>query len=551
MNSPDRVAASAQHGWRAATLAIESLGFALTVFTAHAADAIPSTATATNWVDTFIGQLQSSRKSGEPSTGYGLVWKEGKVSVTPYATGKENRDAPKGVELKPRDRLATPTGARAILLQLSEATAVHEQTELSVAVDNSLELKSGTFYVKSLAAPTGRINIRTPVGLVEWKGTEFQLEVDKDTGKTTLVLNDGVVMLSSTNGAAGQFDSFTASAAGAADFVVGVMAAGEGPRKPTADEQPAVKTFNQIIQWVLYYPAVLDLAELPSSLAEERALQESLAAYRKGDLPTARAAYPPDRFEAQSGSAAERVYRAALLTAFGQIDEVERSLAPLVSATSSEPSAERARRLARAFLTLIAAVRHDDLGPRPPLETLQLRTERLAESYYLQSRSDDRENIEHALKAAQAAAATNAFGGFGFAQGRVADLEFSRGHTAAAQAALKQARDLAPENPQLLVLEGYLFAAAGQVKKALDSFKQAVAKDGRLGDAWLGLGLCLIRQGQAEAGLRFLQMAVAREPQRATLKSYLGKGYEALGQRDAALKELRSAKRTDPQDPTP
>ena len=73
----------------------------------------------------------------------------------------------------------------------------------------------------------------------------------------------------------------------------------------------------------------------------------------------------------------------------------------------------------------------------------------------------------------------------------------------------------------------------------------------RLGDAWLGRGLCLIRQGKDEDGRRDLQVAAALEPNRAFFHSYLGKAFSNDGNEPKARLELERAKTLDPKDPTP
>ena len=525
------------------------LGLGLTLCPARAADPVSPPPADIDWLDAFIRQAESSgTTNGAPN--YTLVWKRGGVKLVRAGTETEENAEPapgeKLVELEPRDRLRTPAAAQAILLQIREATALWQQTEVRVTEDNHLYLVKGRFYTKSLGSSRNQppVQIETPAGLVTPQGTEFQLEVDPATGETRLWLSDGRVLLSNANGTHTLDAPPVAGDPAKADFAVGVMKAGEMPRS----EPPAVATFNHIIQWVLYYPAILDLAELPPGLDADPSLAASLAAYRRGDLQSAWDRYPHP-MDGPARSEADTLYRLALLTAFGHIDEAERLIAPWRSGTGDGNAA----RLARAFDRLIAAVRHDHLPEWATDDGLQLRTEWLAQSYYLQSANGVRDNIERALQAARHATGPAGSPPFGFALGRVAELEFSRGHRAAAEAALREARQpgASPDNPQLLVLEGYLHAAAGRLKEALASFKQAVARDGRLGDAWLGLGLCLIRQGQTEAGLKCLQTAVAREPQRATLKSYLAKGYDLNRQPDAALKELTSAKRTDPADPTP
>ena len=78
-----------------------------------------------------------------------------------------------------------------------------------------------------------------------------------------------------------------------------------------------------IIQWTLYYPAILDPDELELSAGIKEALGPSLDAYRSGDLLQALAKYPEGRAAA---SESERVYHAALLLAVGQVDGAQQLL---------------------------------------------------------------------------------------------------------------------------------------------------------------------------------------------------------------------------------
>src|SRR5207245_1998819 len=82
-----------------------------------------------------------------------------------------------------------------------------------------------------------------------------------------------------------------------------------GPPRKTA----VIEAVN-VIQWCLYYPAVLDLDELSLTDTERQALAASLAAYRSGNLPQALALYPPNR---QPASVAEKTYSAQLQLSAG------------------------------------------------------------------------------------------------------------------------------------------------------------------------------------------------------------------------------------------
>jgi tetratricopeptide (TPR) repeat protein len=132
----------------------------------------------------------------------------------------------------------------------------------------------------------------------------------------------------------------------------------------------------------------------------------------------------------------------------------------------------------------------------------------------------------------------------------VAELEFSFGNTRAANEAVTRSLALAPRNAQALALKGFLRAADNKTGEALDWFNRAIAADASLGNAWLGRGLCRIRQGDVRGGREDLLIAAAIEPRRAQLRSYLGKAYADTGDTKRALHELALAKEMDANDPT-
>jgi len=94
-------------------------------------------------------------------------------------------------------------------------------------------------------------------------------------------------------------------------------------------------------------------------------------------------------------------------------------------------------------------------------------------------------------------------------------------------------------------------AAANRLRESESAFEQALALDPGLGDAWLGRGLCRIRQGRPQEGLDDLEVAASMEPQRAFLRSYLAKGFAQTGTAERVNHELDLARRLDPHDPTP
>src|SRR4051812_1642249 len=230
-------------------------------------------------------------------------------------------------------------------------------------------------------------DFETPLVSGAIRGTEFNLAV-AENGRTVISLIDGEVDL---NNAQGQLSLRTGEEA--------VVEPTSPPRKSSMLDA------TNIIQWCLYYPAVLDETEIPFSDSERRALRDSIAAYRSGNLPSALALYPATR---QPSGDAERVYRAQLQLAAGQVTEAEQAINPV-----QEPNA---RALAETVRLLIAGVKFQQQAISPEPRTA---SGLLAQSYYEQSRS----RLNQALSFARAAVQRDEKFGYGWA--RVAELEFS------------------------------------------------------------------------------------------------------------------------------
>ncbi|HXJ75469.1 MAG TPA: TonB-dependent receptor, partial [Candidatus Dormibacteraeota bacterium] len=446
-----------------------------------------------------------------------LLTVEGKVEVAPNGT-LDWQPARTNQVLHPGDRLRTGLRSRASLqwsglsvLRVNALTTMQIQPPPRPGGTPALELNSGASYLFSRERP-GEIQFRTPLASGAIRGTEFQLAVGDD-GRTTLSLLDGAVAM--TAGAQ------TEQVNSGEELLV-------EPGRPPA--KTALLNARRVIQWVLYYPAIVDPAELGLSSAEQTALQESLQAYRDGDLPQALARYPADR---QPGSDAERLWRAALLLAAGQVD----------SALAGLPEAGRLGPVTRALQEMVETVRGEELDPAtaPAPRTT---SEWMARSYLWQAHS----RLDEALAAARAAQEQSPQ--FGPAWVRVAELEFGFGRVPQAQAALDRGLALSPRHAQGLALRGFLLAAANRNTEALGAFEQAIAIDGALGNAWLGRGLIKMRRGRVLEGRQDLQVAAALEPQRGVLRSYLGKAFAHTGEPERAEKELRLARHLDPGDPT-
>jgi Flp pilus assembly protein TadD len=458
--------------------------------------------------------------AAQPASGAGganclILSAEGKVEVaikgkTAWAAGTTNQ------VLHPGDRIRTGLRSRATLrwsdlsvLRVDQLTTMEIAPPEKPGGKAELDLKSGASYLFSREKPS-EIQFRTPAGSGAIRGTEFNLAV-AENGRTEMTLLDGAVDLKNDRGA------------------ITLKGGEQGTVEPN---QPPAKTAvvdaMSIIQWALYYPAVVDPDEVGLSTAEKDALSASLQAYRQGDLLQALKSYPDNR---PPGSEAERVFHAALLLAVGQVAQAESDLGGVSSASGP----------ANAIREVIAVAKGQHLDN---LTEPTSASEYLARSYTMQSRS----KLTAALEAAGAATAKSP--DFGAAWVRVAELEFGFGRTAKALAALKKGLELSPRNADGLALQGFVMIAAGKNTEGMASFDQAIAADGALANAWLGRGLLKIHNGRIKEGRADLQVAATLEPRRAVLRSYLGKAFADAGDQTHAQKELALAKELDPNDPT-
>ncbi len=424
------------------------------------------------------------------------------------------------------DRVRTHENSRVTLLVSGQSVARFGRLS-EFAIDSPVapnqqpgfSLTRGLLYFFHRDKPAGiRINTRTAAAAIN--GTEFNLAAE-ESGRTVLTMLDGEVELSNALGTI----TLTSGEQGSVE-------AGQAPVKT------AVINSINVIQWALYYPAILDLDELVIGQPERQLLEPSLNAYRSGDLLRALAEYPPGRIAA---SAAEKVYLGALLLAVGRVEQTEALFDSLPQNGEAGAANDSNLALAGAVRQLIAAVKLQSWqrGRGP-----ELASEWLAESYSQQSQT----NLTDALRAARRAVEKSPNFGFGWA--RLAELEFSFGHVPAAVEALEKSLSLAPRNAEALALKGFLLSAQNRIREGITFFEKAMAVDGALANAWLGRGLCRIRRGEAEAGRRDLLVAAALEPQRALLRSYLGKSYSDAGDKQRAAKELELARKLDPKDPT-
>lgn len=432
--------------------------------------------------------------------------------------------------LQAGDRLSTGEKSRAQLLWYDRSILNVDQLSLIEIPSPTptkpkfgFKLLQGLIYFFHRDTP-GELEFQTPRISAIVKGTEFAVRVSPD-GTTRVSVFDGSVAMQEESGA-----------------TVVVETHQEGIAAPGMPIQirPIVEAINDLIQWFLYYPAILDRKELPWPNPIPAELSVSLEAFDAGHLAEAAFKYPSGR---EPASAAESIYLSALWLSVGRITEAESRLNEV---QASAPSQETIASAARALKWLIQLVK----GNTPKIEGTgavepKSATEWLVESYRRQS--------AHQLSAALMAAreSVRVDPNFGFGWSRVAELEFSNGEISAAEVALQKASQLVPQYAPNASLDGFLKMANNQASRALDAFSRAIEMDPALGNAWLGRGLCQIRLGHREAGIRDLLTAASLEPQRSLLRSYLSKAFLDNGQTSRAEHEIQLARALDPRDPTP
>jgi tetratricopeptide (TPR) repeat protein len=440
---------------------------------------------------------------GEARAQTAAVLVEREKIVEAQKRGAAWKDAPLGLELAVRDKVRTGEYSRAAvrfldlsMIRLGELN----ETEIiaSPGGGKTIELKRGGLYFFSRERPE-QIKIRTAAVNGALRGTEFALRVAAG-GRTTLAMFEGEVELSNPQG------RLLVRSGEAAEVEIG-----------GAPRRTAVIEAESLIQWCLYYPAVID----PASLGTRGA---ALEAYAAGDLPGALEALPQGEVSA--------VARAAVILSSGQ---VERARAELRRVPRTDPQR-------RALERMIAAVQGRDASA---LGAPVIASEWLAESYACQARHD----LDGARDAARRA--TELSPQFGFAWARLGELEFSFGRIRPAMQMAERALELSPRHAQAHALQGFLLAAENRHGAARRCFDAAIALDPALGHAWLGRGLIAIRQGDDLAGRHDLQTAAILEPRRSVLRSYLGKALSQTGHALPANAELARAAEIDPADPTP
>ena len=423
-----------------------------------------------------------------------------------------------GQSLAVADRIRTRQRSRATMaltglymVRLDQFTTLEITPRLVGTSKPTLDLLGGAAFIFSRER-SGEIDVRLPAANAALRGTQLFAQA-LPGGKSRVQVLEGQVELSNAGGKlvlqSGQ---------------AGEVAPGQAPHRT------AVLDATQILQWALYYPAVLDPDAPGLGGGETGAMAKSLSAYRRGNLLEAVAALPAQA----PGSPGARVYQAGVLLAVGRVDEARSLLAGVSRDDVGRQALER----------LIAAAQHRTADAWP-VDSITTAAAALAESYYLQSQGK--------LEPARAAAlrATGLAPHNGYAWTRLAELEFSFARTKPARAAIEQAAALTPDNARTHALRGFILSADNRIADARAEFERTVRLDGGFGNGWLGLGLTKIKLGDLAGGRADLQTAATVEPTQSIFHSYLGKAMSHDKRPAEAAKDLALARRLDPNDPTP
>ncbi|HXG48029.1 MAG TPA: FecR family protein, partial [Methylomirabilota bacterium] len=219
--------------------------------------------------------------------------------------------ATNGLALRPGDRLRTRAGSRAgvqfsdrSVLRLSEDTILEIQPPRRTE-KRRFRLPVGSIFFLHREQPAD-LEFETPVASGAIRGTEFILEADAVSATTRLALLEGQVELS------------------AADQTVTLQGGEQARIEPG---RPPVKSplleIASLVQWTLYYPAVVNPEDLPFDAGDRSALNPVLIAYQSGDLLAAHAAMTA----VPSGGENRELWRAALDLAVGRAELAEARLA--------------------------------------------------------------------------------------------------------------------------------------------------------------------------------------------------------------------------------
>jgi tetratricopeptide (TPR) repeat protein len=120
-----------------------------------------------------------------------------------------------------------------------------------------------------------------------------------------------------------------------------------------------------------------------------------------------------------------------------------------------------------------------------------------------------------------------------------------------ARRTMAQALKLAPRDPRVLAMAGFVDIAFRHFANARDLFNRALKESPQLGEAHLGLAFTQFRFGEMNQGLRSMLTATLLDPRLAAYQSELGKAFYQVHAFDKSLATWDYAAKLDPKDPMP
>jgi tetratricopeptide (TPR) repeat protein len=120
-----------------------------------------------------------------------------------------------------------------------------------------------------------------------------------------------------------------------------------------------------------------------------------------------------------------------------------------------------------------------------------------------------------------------------------------------ARRTIDQALQMAPRDPQVLSLVGFVRLAFRDYAGAFQYWNQALEGDPKFGEPHLGLGIYYFRHRDFRRGLEEMLTATLLDPRVASYQTELGKALYQTRSFDRSLEVFDYAKTLDPRDPTP
>lgn len=120
-----------------------------------------------------------------------------------------------------------------------------------------------------------------------------------------------------------------------------------------------------------------------------------------------------------------------------------------------------------------------------------------------------------------------------------------------AQQTIDQALQIAPRDPAVLSLAGFVRLAFRDYSRAFSLFNRAIQASPRFGEPHLGLAIYFFRYRDFRRGLEEMLTATLLDPRVASYQTQLGKALYQTRAFDRALEVYDYAKTLDPRDPTP